>query len=118
MGVARLALVMPAVPLRLLLVSPLMLPLRLIVPELVIGPPLNVIPLTLLVPVAMLVTVPNGLDTVVMLVTRPYVSTVTTGTSVPLPYVPGVAMPVTRSIAGVVPPVLVILPDVPVTLVT
>ena len=34
------------------------------------------------------------------------------------PVVPGVAMPETRSMTGVVPPVLVILPVVPETLVT
>ena len=43
---------------------------------------------------------------------------VTTGTNVAEPVVPGVAIPDAKSITGVVPPVLVILPVAPVTLVT
>ena len=43
---------------------------------------------------------------------------VTTGISDTDPVVPGVAMPETKSITGVVPPVLVILPAVPLTEVT
>ena len=42
----------------------------------------------------------------------------TTGTNVAEPVVPGVAIPDAKSITGVVPPVLVILPVVPETLVT
>ena len=64
------------------------------------------------------VTVPCGLAAVVMLVTRPYVSMVMTGTSVDEPVVPGVATPLARSIAGVVPPEDVMRPEVPVTEVT
>ena len=65
-----------------------------------------------------LVTVPCGLAAVVMLVTRPYVSIVTTGIKVDEPVVPAVATPLARSITGVVPPVEVIRPVVPVTDVT
>jgi len=65
-----------------------------------------------------LVTVPCGLDAVVMLVTRPYVSTVTTGINVDDPVVPGVTIPLAKLIVGVVPPLLVMLPAVPDTLVT
>ena len=45
-------------------------------------------------------------------------SIVITGINVPEPVVPAVATPLARSITGVAPPVLVILPDVPLTLVT
>jgi hypothetical protein len=64
------------------------------------------------------VTVPCGFDAVVILVTRPYVSTVITGIAVLEPVVPAVTIPLARSIAGVAPPLLVILPVVPLTLVT
>ena len=79
--------------------------------------PVKVKPLTVPVPLTD-VTVPCGLAAVVMLVTRPYVSIVTTGISVADPVVPAVAIPLTRSITGVVPPVEVILPAVPLTEVT
>lgn len=45
-------------------------------------------------------------------------STVTTGINVDEPVVPGVAMPLAKSIAGVVPPLDVMRPAVPVTAVT
>ena len=64
------------------------------------------------------VTVPWGLAAVVILVTRPYVSIVTTGIIVVEPVVPAVATPLARSITGVEPPVEVILPVVPLTEVT
>ena len=79
--------------------------------------PVSVKPLTVPVPLTD-VTVPWGLAAVVMLVTRPYVSIVTTGIIVVDPVVPAVATPLARSITGVEPPVEVILPVVPLTEVT
>ena len=59
---AKLALVMPAVPLRLLLVIPLSVPVIATVPVEVITPPLRLSPLTGVVLAVMLVTVPTVLD--------------------------------------------------------
>ena len=68
------------------------LPLDVTVPD-------NEIPLTVPVPDT-LVTVPCGFDAVVMAVTRPYVSTVTTGIKELEPVVPAVTIPLVRLTVG------------------